>query len=795
MTDKPPVLPVDTAGIPDSLKQTPRWVLWRHDWKGDRWSKVPYQTNGRQAKSNDPTTWSSYGDVEFAYTVDGGYDGIGLMLGDELHGIDVDDCRDPDTGELNELAQQILGAVDGYGEVSPSGTGIKIFSRTNLGRARKKEGLELYCGERYFTVTGSVLNAHNELPAELQDIDWLVAQEFGASNQAQPTGLDDDAMALLTLQAKSEMTPEQCLQALIDAGANPSSHSSYMPVLLAMHHQTDGSEHGWQLCLDWLNTRAHSGDDVKPEKWRAIWDAARDQTSVPVELSKLQRIQQAELAKKQGDVEAYRKSITDCLDVDKLRGEALLACSGLDVVRAWIKQYHALTGVWIPERDVRGWLGLPTDDYDLPNPGGIPLFRQWIKVSNGDTFFNITTKAEVTRRGFRDLFDRQMPMTRGGRRRDAAEVALNDGGMEVVDDLLYMPPHGNVFMMGHRRYANLYRDDSAPPMPMPMTTADWDAVEVVKHHFEVLVPDERTRELLLSWIAFCVQNPGVKIRWGVYLHGVEGVGKTTLLELMALAMGESNVSVVNGDSLQSAFNDWAAGHAVICVEEMRQSGINRHQTMNRIKPLLTNDMIDLQRKFKNKVTVPNTSNYLLTSNFLDGAPISEGDRRYMFISSPVTTAQMRQLQADGHYERLYAAMRTRPGAMRYWLMHYQMHPEFSANNRAPDTATKAIVIELSKSDAEVAAEGLIESGCTGVCREVVSSAHLTRALGNMGIPINTRTVNAVLQKLGYSLFGRVKWRNESCRVWAPAGAKYSNEEIRGVLDTTETGEFLQSDGD
>jgi hypothetical protein len=352
-----------------------------------------------------------------------------------------------------------------------------------------------------------------------------------------------------------------------------------------------------------------------------------------------------------------------------------------------------------------------------------------------------------------------------------------------------------VFMMGHRRYANLYRDDSAPPMPMPMTTADWDAVEVVKHHFEVLVPDERTRELLLSWIAFCVQNPGVKIRWGVYLHGVEGVGKTTLLELMALAMGESNVSVVNGDSLQSAFNDWAAGHAVICVEEMRQSGINRHQTMNRIKPLLTNDMIDLQRKFKNKVTVPNTSNYLLTSNFLDGAPISEGDRRYMFISSPVTTAQMRQLQADGHYERLYAAMRTRPGAMRYWLMHYQMHPEFSANNRAPDTATKAIVIELSKSDAEVAAEGLIESGCTGVCKEVVSSAHLTRALGNMGIPINTRTVNAVLQKLGYSLFGRVKWRNESCRVWALAGAKYSNEEIRGVLDTTETGEFLQSDGD
>ena len=42
--------------VPPILAALPNWVLWSAD-------KIPLQPNGRPAKSNDPTTWSTLADV------------------------------------------------------------------------------------------------------------------------------------------------------------------------------------------------------------------------------------------------------------------------------------------------------------------------------------------------------------------------------------------------------------------------------------------------------------------------------------------------------------------------------------------------------------------------------------------------------------------------------------------------------------------------------------------------------------------------------------------------------------
>ncbi|MCJ7620795.1 MAG: hypothetical protein MUP64_11330, partial [Anaerolineae bacterium] len=43
-------------------------------------------------------------------------------------------------------ANEVLERVQGYAEVSPSGTGIKVFAKTNLdgSRTKKEVGVELY---------------------------------------------------------------------------------------------------------------------------------------------------------------------------------------------------------------------------------------------------------------------------------------------------------------------------------------------------------------------------------------------------------------------------------------------------------------------------------------------------------------------------------------------------------------------------------------------------------------------------------------------------------------------------
>src|SRR4051794_21365284 len=75
---------MSTAAFID-LDTMQRWVNWRNEQRGDdHLTKVPYQPNGRKAKANDPSTWSTRAVVEAAVPkiVTGLGGGIGLELGD-----------------------------------------------------------------------------------------------------------------------------------------------------------------------------------------------------------------------------------------------------------------------------------------------------------------------------------------------------------------------------------------------------------------------------------------------------------------------------------------------------------------------------------------------------------------------------------------------------------------------------------------------------------------------------------------------------------------------------------------
>src|SRR6185437_16610989 len=55
--------------------------------------------------------------------------GVGFVFhpDDPYCGIDLDDCIDPATGELKAWGQQFIDQLDSYSEISPSGTGVKVY--------------------------------------------------------------------------------------------------------------------------------------------------------------------------------------------------------------------------------------------------------------------------------------------------------------------------------------------------------------------------------------------------------------------------------------------------------------------------------------------------------------------------------------------------------------------------------------------------------------------------------------------------------------------------------------------
>jgi hypothetical protein len=209
--DKPTVLPVNCDGIPAELKERERWVLWRYVKKKGRWAKMPFQARcpGRLASTTDPKTWASFDEAVVAYER-GRCGGLGYVItrpiadhpdlpDDGIVGVDLDDCRDPVTGELTPWAAGVISSLGSYAEVSPTGTGVKVLALGKRPQDRSQyPGAELFDRGRYFALTG-------------QRIDGT------------PTGLVDAQTALNELV--EELTADEALQHEEEHAAEPPNGS------------------------------------------------------------------------------------------------------------------------------------------------------------------------------------------------------------------------------------------------------------------------------------------------------------------------------------------------------------------------------------------------------------------------------------------------------------------------------------------------------------------------------------------------------------------------------------------
>ena len=161
----------DVGSVPplpahEELMRIPRWVLWRREPGPDgKDTKIPYSAHtGRKASVTAPRDWSPYVVADDADRKAEGtpraFSGLGIVLvaDDDLVGVDLDHCVTE--GELGELviepwAEKIVGQLATYCELSPSGTGLRLFVRGALdpGHQFKHGGIEFYSEARYLTVT------------------------------------------------------------------------------------------------------------------------------------------------------------------------------------------------------------------------------------------------------------------------------------------------------------------------------------------------------------------------------------------------------------------------------------------------------------------------------------------------------------------------------------------------------------------------------------------------------------------------------------------------------------------
>ena len=187
----------------DSIWVPGRWSLRRRSRASSPRCRTAPADPKWKAKCNDATTWAPF-DVALNAFKAGHVDGIGFcLLGTDLGAFDLDDCRDPQTGELLPEARELIDQAKSYTEITPSDTGLRIILKATgpkLHRAQPVPNangmkIETYrrC-ERFITVTGNILPG---APDQLADGDALLdetvarldaAKQAGQGGQGRPEG-------------------------------------------------------------------------------------------------------------------------------------------------------------------------------------------------------------------------------------------------------------------------------------------------------------------------------------------------------------------------------------------------------------------------------------------------------------------------------------------------------------------------------------------------------------------------------------------------------------------------------
>jgi hypothetical protein len=263
MTERPPKPAYRFAGDAPPpalahLRNERRWVAWRYEWRGGKWTKPPIApATGRAARSNDSTTWGTFDEALTLVSRRKDLAGIGVMLTDDgdLSGADLDHCI-TDSGSFSPLAADVLELAETYAEVSPSGEGIRLFIRGKAPETFKLKHVEVYNRQgRYLTVTCRHIDG---MPRELAEAPRTLARleqerpRRQANGHAAPMPRSDEA--------------ERCRDAL---RAVPSDdYGAWIDVGMALQ---DGlGDAGFGLWREWSMSSAKFDDGACRQHWRSF---------------------------------------------------------------------------------------------------------------------------------------------------------------------------------------------------------------------------------------------------------------------------------------------------------------------------------------------------------------------------------------------------------------------------------------------------------------------------------------------------------------------------------------------
>ena len=715
------------------MKNLKQWINWKSmpDVEPDKKPlKVPFcfKTNNK-INAHDPKNWLTY---QEAKSID---DGVGFVLTDQdpYFCVDLDNCK-IDNG-WSEHAIKILGWFPGaYVEVSYSGYGLHIFGFScvfpeHASKRKFRDGeVELYTSKRFiaFTDQGSNGDCNVDLTSNLQQFITSVMPVSSGSTKVSTFKPNDGTWDNPVSEWIGPESDNELIEKMLGSNKPPYSvldktasiHDLWennIPVLSGTYpdkygkgRDYDGSEadNGLMSCLAFW-TGNHLPRMMKLARMSALkrekWDINRDY------------LERTAWNSCQRNKKVYR----DPKRVSKLHDDNYLIGSQFLDISAQVDRFKGC--VYIIDRHA-----MFTPDLGI-------LKENQFNVCYGGATFKLTNDGKsVTKKPFDVIGNSQLYK------------------FPKVSTSCFRPEYkpGEITTINGDPCVNTYI-----PAVINYGTGN---VDMFLFLARALWPNKEDYDQIMNYSAACNQYPGVKFRWCPIIQGVEGNGKSMFVECVAHGIGEKYVHVAQSSDLGNKFNSWISEKLFIIVEEVFTA--DKRETIEALKPLITNRRIPSQAKGVDTITIDNRANFMMTTNHKNAIQKTKRDRRYAIYFTP--QQEKEHLDRDGltqEFFKKFARKLEYEGGWDDVAGYLKRYPIIDAYNpattvlRAPDTTSTQEALEISQGVAPQEIQEAIDQGLYGFRGGWISSYHLNELLVSKRLDryFPRKKRKEILKEIGY----------------------------------------------
>ncbi|XWN29916.1 MAG: PriCT-2 domain-containing protein [Devosia sp.] len=545
------------------------------------------------------------------------------------------------------------------------------------------KGLAATPSEELTTITADQARALVAFFEENVPTEWTPINDGvdGGERTIPPSG--DGALA--NAKAPLALSDDQVDEALKAVANKDLPYDQWVAVGMALHHQFDGADTGFQLWDEWsaTSTKYHAGETAK--RWRSF---AADLT---------------------------RTKPTTFATVLKWAADAGVHIGGSPAPEGSVLQRFLTRYVFVEQGNL-------VCDLDKPPNCATSRIEEFRNATA-----NVRHPVRVpTRKG--PPIPKLVPVHQSW---------LVHPDRKTAQGVLYEPDQPAHFERDGLWWINAFH--------LPVFAPSDASTAVFHEHMAYLFPIPEEREWFVDWMAFNLQRPATRCKvTPLHVARAHGTGRGWVVELMQKLLGAWNctktkMSVLCGDGPGGAFHDYLHRTLFCAIEEVRE-GTQRYSVSDRIRDVLTEGTLEVNLKYGAKRTQSVHTNFFFMTNHPDALVLTTRDRRVNVFSGPDAP------QDSAYYDRLYGWAKG-PGVAA--LHKELLGRDLSAFEwrRSMETPGREAMIANNQTETEVLFHEFIAAPPHPAMtfRQVVATLVAMSGDGPMGVDVDERQVTKLLQ--------------------------------------------------